>query len=300
MNKKISAILLMVLFFISCKKENQKESFPDKTNNNLKYFGYTLIDVGWDDPTDNEYKTNYIDEVQDFSNIADILVINPTENIINRLHVFDRYKVKAVLHLSEIFFELKNTGGHKSGFIYGLRSDYRQRWDAFISVNDLINNHIYINSFYVGEEPSWNGIPEDEFKEACDYIKSTIPQVPILVIEAYPDIHNIYTPVSVDLVGFDHYFLPRPLTDTVFLNELLILKSKIKTHQKIFLVMDAHWIEFLHGNAGITENDMATIARDYYKIANSDTTIVGIIGNFWPSGLDVNSSVGPEIFLKMF
>ena len=56
--------------------------------------------------------------------------------------------------------------------------------------------------------------------------------------------------------------------------------------------MDSHWIKILHGANGISKNDMDFIARDYYNMANQDPNIVGIIGYFWPSGFDLNGSIG--------
>lgn len=293
MNKKnVLLIGLLGALFFSCGKSELKAPFPIKTNQNLNHFGYTLIDVGWDDPSDDEAKTNYIDEVHSFSNIADILVTDPTDNIVGRMSTFNQHGVKAILHLSEIFFELKSDGGDKSGFIYGLRSDFKQRWDTFMTVNNLSVNHPLVSCFYIGEEPSWNGIPENEFELACNYAKLTAPEIPIFNVEAFLDIDNLYTPNSVDWIGFDHYFLKEPSTDVDFLNEFNTMKSKMKSHQKIFLVMDAHWIKILHGSSGISKGDMDFIARDYYKIANSDTSIIGIIGYFWPSGFDVKKSIG--------
>ena len=291
---KLNTVLIFTLglLLFSCNKAVLKETFPVKSNQNLKYFGYTLIDVGWDDPSDSENKTNYIDEVQSFSNIADILVLNPTDNIVERMNTFNLYDVKAILHLNEIFFEQKSTGGNKSGAIFGLRTDYQQRWDTFINTNNLTINHTKVNCFYIGEEPSWNSIPENEFKTACDYAKSTVPQVPIFNVESFLAIDNLYSPNSVDWIGFNHYFLQKPSTDSDFLNEFNTMKSKIKSHQKIFLIMDAHWIKTFHGSSGISKGDLDFIARDYYNFANSDTTIIGVLSYFWPSGFDIKKSIG--------
>ncbi len=289
---KFTLLLSLIIFFFSCKKEELKEPFPPKTNPNLKYFGYTLVDVGWDDPTDTENKTNYIDEVESFSNVADILVTTPTDNIIGRMEKFQQYNVKTMLHLNEIFFEKKSTGGNKSGVIYGLRIDYQERWDIFVATNNMATNYTMVNCFYIGEEPAWNSIPENDFKKACDYAKLTIPQVPIFSVEASLAVGDFYAPSSVDWVGFDHYFLKEPSTNTEFLTEFNQMKVKMKSHQKIFLIMDAHWIKILHGSSGISKNDMDFIARDYYKFANSDTTIIGVLGYFWPSGFDIRNAVG--------
>ncbi|MCG8577361.1 MAG: hypothetical protein MI810_20940 [Flavobacteriales bacterium] len=277
---------------LSCEKSTLEDPLPTKINPNLQYFGYTLIDVGWDDPTDKETKTNYLDEVHHFSNVADILVVEPSDNIIDRLKQMDQVNVQGIIHLNEMFFEQKSIGGDKSGVIYGLRSDYQARWDEFVSTNNLTVNHPMINCFYIGEEPAWNGISEEDFTEVCDYVKATVPEVPILNVEAFAVIEEMYFPNSVDWVAFDHYFLQEPSTNNEYLKELNLLKTKKKNTQKIFLIMDAHWIKNFHGSSGIGKNDMDFIARDYYKMANTDTSIIGILNYFWPSGFDFKSSIG--------
>lgn len=284
--------LIGLLFLFSCSKKEISDPLPEKTNANLTLFGFTLIDVGWDDPTDSEDKTNYIDEVSPFSNVADLLVREPSENITSRLNTFAQHNVQAIIHLHDIFFEQKSVGGDKSGFIYGLRSDYQDRWDTFIATNNIATNNNAIACFYIGEEPSWNGIPEEEFQLACDYAKQSVPQIPIFNVEAYFDIDNVYTPNSVDWVGFDHYFLKKPSANEDFMREYNTMKSRMKSHQKIVLIMDSHWIKVLHGSAGIAKQDMDVIARDYYNLANSDTTVIGIVGYFWPGNFEVKNSLG--------
>ncbi len=291
--KTVTILFLIFIFsIIGCKKSEITEPLPEKINKNLKYFGFTLVDVGWDEPGDHSSKTNYTDEVHSFSNVADILVIKPSDNIVDRIEYMNSFSVKPILHLSQVFFEQKEKGGNKSGVIYGLKTDYKQRWDEFAAENNLTVNYFKIHSFYIGEEPAWNGITEVEFKMACDYVKSTIPQVPIMLIEAYSAMNDFYAPTSVDYVGFDHYFLKKSTQSTEYASEFQTMKSKMLSHQKIFLVMDAHWIKKLHGSSGIGKTDLDYIARNYYKFANSDTSIVGIIGYFWPDGFDMRGSVG--------
>lgn len=290
--KKLVPLLIMSFLLPACNGKRLKEPLPAKVNQNLKYFGYTLVDVGWDDPTDKETRTNYLDEVQGFSNVADILVVNPTDNIVSRVMAFDQNGVQAILHLNEVFFEQKGTGGDKSGIIYGLRTDYQKRWDTFIATNDLATHTPLINCLYIGEEPAWNGISENEFQQACDYAKSTLPQVPILSVEAYTNIENMYAPESVDWVGFDHYFLQRPSEDADYQREFKTLNSRKKSHQKIFLIMDTHWIQHLHGYFGIDKEELDVVARDYYNIANADPSIIGILGYFWPNGFDSETAIG--------
>ncbi len=255
--------------------------------NHLKYFGFTLVDVGWDDPLDTITKINYIDEVAAFSNVADILVVNPTEDIIPRMQLMSNNHMKSILHLNEIFFEYVGVGG-PSGALYDLRPDYQTRWNTFVSTNSLSTNHSLVHAFYVGEEPTWNSISYLELKAATDYIKATIPQVSILIIEAYPIINSLKVPTTVDLVGFDHYFIKDPKNNSVFLNELSVLKSKRSSqNQKIVLVLDAHFISTIHLDfGGIKELEMKDIATGCYNLAQSDPDVVGILGYFWPGGFD--------------
>ncbi len=290
--KNTIVFLFFLIPFFACKKSGLKEPFPEKINSNLKFFGFTLIDVGWDEPGDKSSKTNYTDEISNFSNIADILITEPSVNIIDKVEYMNSLGVKPILHLNDMFFEQKSTGGEKSGVVLGLRSDYQQRWNEFVTANNWTVNYSKIHSFYIGEEPAWNSIPESEFKAACDYAKATVPQVPIMLIEAYLAIDYLYAPPSVDYVGFDHYFLPSSTKSSIYLSEHQTMKSRLLSHQKIFLVADAHWIKILHGSAGISKNDMDVIAREYYKFANTDTCIAGILGYFWPSGFDRKGSIG--------
>jgi len=283
-------ILLAVIF--SCKKETLAE-IPTKTNPNLNYYGFTLIDVGWDDPQDKEIKVNYLDEVSAFTNMADILVAEPADNLVGRVQAMNTQGVKAMLHLHELFFYQTGTSeGVNSGLIYSLRIDYQQRWNDFKQINLSVLNSGSIACFYIGEEPAWNGISEADFTLATDYVKSTIADVKILTVEAYPALDIMYAPSSVDWIGFDHYFLPEPSSDATFIQEYQKLSSLRKVNQKIILIMDSHWIKYFHGSAGISKSDMDFIARDYYTLANSDTNVAGIIGYFWPGGFDNEKSLG--------
>jgi len=260
---------------------------PPDGENHLKYFGFTLVDVGWDDPFDAIIKTNYVNEVASFSNVADILVVNPTDNIIDRTQLMSNNQMKAIIHLNDIFFEKVGVGG-PSGERYDLRTDYQTRWNEFVATNNLTVNHSIVQAFYVGEEPTWNDITYLELKDATDYVKATIPQVPILIIEAYPIINSLQVPTTVDWIGFDHYFIKDPKNSSIFSNELSNLKSKRSSQtQKIVLVLDAHFRSFLQLDVGgLTEFEMKDVATSYYNLAQSDRDVVGIFGYFWPGGFE--------------
>lgn len=266
---------------------------PTARIDHLKYFGFSLVDVGWDDPLDTVATSNYSDEVAAFSNIADILVVNPTDNIVPRMQLFADQGLKTVLHVNEIFFAYAGSGG-PSGALYDLRADHKARWNDFVSTNQLTVHHATVQAFYVGEEPTWNSITYGELKTATDLIKATVPQVPVLVIEAHTMVDSIQVPTSVDWLGFNHYFIPDPQHSAQFLGELAALKSKRSTAaQKIVLVMDTHYIKEVHGgDAGLTETGMKEVATSYFNLAASDPDVVALIGYVWPGGFDTPNAKG--------
>ncbi len=294
MIRKTFKILLsstIIIFITSCDKDPHPA--PATSNNHLEYFGFTLIDVGWDDPIDTNSKTNYVDEVASFFNVADMVVVNPADNIIARMQLMSNNQMKAILHLNEIFFECVGTGG-PSGTLYDLRADYKTRWNDLVTTNNLTINHSMVQAFYVGEEPTWSSISYLELKAATDYIEATIPQIPVLVIESYPVICSLQIPTTVDWIGFDHYFIKDPKNSVVFLDELSMLKSKFSSaSQKVVLVLDAHFILGLHFDyGGIAESEMKNVATSYYDLAQSDPDVIGLLGYFWPGGFDDPSAKG--------
>lgn len=288
---RVITLVLVSVFALSCAKEEPFKRDPDPSH--LKYFGFTLIDTYWDDPSDDVTKANYIDEVASFSNVADILVIGPLDSIVERMQRMNRVQVKCILHLNELFFEQTGTES-SSRTEYKLRADYKNRWDDFVQVNALHANQNLIQAFYMGEEPTWNGISYHELKSATDYVDQQFSDIPIMVIEAYPILDKLQVPESVDWIGFDHYFVRDPFTDPDYQREWNTLKLKLSSpHQRIVVVMDSHYIPEVHGEwAGIDLDEMGEVAQNYYRLAKSDSSVVALLGYFWPNGFDFPESIG--------
>lgn len=287
----ITTLISSAILIFSCSKE--QPSTPDRNTNHLQFFGFTLIDTYWDDPTDDKNKMNYIDEVASFSNVADMLVIGPKDNLVERMEQIERYQMKAILHLHGLFFEQTGTTG-PSGVKYSLRTDFQNRWDEFVQVNDLQTNQNLIQAFYIGEEPTWNGISYEELKSATDYVDQHFPDLPIMVIEAYPILDRLRVPTSVDWVGFDHYFVKDPGSDPDYQQEWALIHSKLSSpHQRLVVIMDSHYIPEIHGEiSNIALEEMGEIAQNYYQLAKSDTSVIALLGYFWPNGFDVPKSIG--------
>ncbi len=84
-------IFVFVILFISsaCSTNSEDSSGKSTPSKTLKYFGYSVVDCAWDDPNDAEVKTNYLDEVTGFSNIAQLCSFAPTDNIISRVQAMN-------------------------------------------------------------------------------------------------------------------------------------------------------------------------------------------------------------------
>lgn len=292
---KYAAPIFLFTLTIGCKKKEEPvtcESPVIAPAAAIEYFGFTLVDTYWDDPTDADTKTNYADEVHSFSNIADILVYDPGQDISGNLQVFDSLEMKAMLHLNEIFFEIVGTNA-PSGAEYALRADYQSRWDQFALASDFANNTDKIASFYIGEEPTWNGISATDLQLACDYVDAQFPDIAISIVEAFPAIDDLVVPASADWIGFDHYFVKNPAANPQYQQELAALQSKISNNQYLLVVMDAHYIDWAHGNfGGIQLSEMDQVAQNYRNLAYSQANTIAMIAYFWPSGFDDPNAIG--------
>ena len=289
--KNIVAFILIFCILFACKKDVEPSSFENK-NTHIEYFGFTIVDTYWDDPTDSEIKTNYADEIYSFSNIADILVVNPNDNIVQRTQTFADLDLKAILHFNELFFELiDNNSPSESN--YDLRTDYLERWNEFKTMNQSILNTNYVGAFYIGEEPTWNGITFTELNAVAQLLQTEFPNIPTMIIEAYPSLNNLQVPQTVDWVGFDRYFIKNPNTNVEFQQDWNTLNSKLSNqNQKIMVILDSHYIgaHGVFGNIELTQMNIVT--QNYYELAKNNEKVIGILGYFWPNGFDIPESIG--------
>ena len=247
----------------------------------LKYFGFAIVDCGLDDPNDPAALTNYISEVDTFSNVAQMCVENYTDTVINRVNLMNNLCVKPILSTSKIFIYLKDNKG-PSGSNYDLYPDYLTRWNTFKATNAAVLNSGKINSFYVCDEPTWNGLTFGELDTICSLIKKDFPTIPLIFVEAYTEVAHVQVPTTVDWIGFDHYGIYNVATDPNYLAWLDTLESRRTTpQQKIFLVFDDEWNSgFWPG--GWQPDTMDQVVQHYYDLAIADTNVIGLVGFTWP------------------
>lgn len=257
----------------------------------LKYFGFALIDCLWDDPQDASATTNYIAEVDSFSNIAHMCVYDYLDNIGTRVDLMNTHCVQPLIHIQSIFYERVDANG-MSGDNYDLIANFTSRWNTFKTINASSLNNSKIGGFYVMDEPFWNGITFAELDTICTLIKADFPTIPIMIIEASPAISAMQIPTTVDWLSFDQYGIFNPDTDPGFLANLTLLKSKrSNASQEIFLTIDDQWMPY-YGTAGFQPDTIQYMVQNYYNLAAADTEIVGLLGYLWPGGLDDPGQLG--------
>ncbi len=257
----------------------------------LKYFGFVAIDCFYDDPLDAGTMTNYITEVDSFSNIAHMCVYDYTDTIVSRVNLMNSYCVNPLLHVQEIFFQIVDTSA-PSGTNYDLHPNFTARWTTFIATNSSVLNSSQIECFYVADEPFWNGISLADMDTVCALVKNAFPTIPILMVEAYTTVGVMQVPQLVDWVGFDRYGVFDPQFDPAFQQDLDTVKARLSSpNQKIILIIDDQWLPF-YGLAGYPPDTMQYVVQNYYDLAAADTNVIGLIGYIWPGGLDDPGHLG--------
>jgi len=265
------------------------EPMPQST---LKYFGFAAIDCNFDDPTDTELKTNYLDEVTGFTNIAQMCVFDPNEHIDERLVNFKQANIAAILHIESILFEHNVDSTTGSGIKVTLRSDAEMRWANFVELNKAVLTSNYIAAIYVVDEPVWNGLSYSEFSEALHLIKTALPTIPTMMIEAFPVVDQAMVTDELDWLGFDRYDTADPENDSAWLSDLAVMvAAKTRSDQKIIIAASTQWLPY-YADANIQPQDMEMVANSYYNFAHSHSDVIALIGYLWPSGLDDPEQLG--------
>lgn len=280
MNSKNSIYIGLVVFFLSIQSHAQTAPV------HLNYFGFTAIDCYYDDPLDASSITNYISEVDTFSNIAHMCVYDYTDNVVARINTMNSYCVNPILHIQDIFFQIVDTLA-PSGVNYDLYPNFTNRWTTFMTTNSSVIDPDKIGCFYIADEPFWNGISLSDMDTVTALLKNAFPTIPLLMVEAYMTVDSMQVPQAMDWIGFDRYGTFDPQFDSAFLDNLDTLKSKLSSpNQKIMLIIDDQWFPDYLTYLGWTQDTIADVVQNYYDLAVSDTSVIGLIGYIWPGGLD--------------
>lgn len=258
----------------------------DEVEPHLRYFGFVGTACG----------TDYTQEVAAFTNVATTCAPDPSlsDFVRDQLDVFESASLGALLNAEGIFFEPDSGGelGPYGGVRLALRADYEARWAALVESARLAARRDVLAAIFVVDEPTWRGVDPGELAAAFAAVEATFPEVPLLLVEAYPVLDQLVVPPSVDWVAFDRYGVLDPANDEAYLADLAQLKvQRSRPDQRVLLVMEAQWIP-LYADFDVPPEALAGIAESYYRLAQRDTSVVGVVGYLWPSGLDDPGQLG--------
>ncbi|MEJ2619459.1 MAG: hypothetical protein P8163_04200 [Candidatus Thiodiazotropha sp.] len=304
--KSISPIWIVLACLVGCGQHttsNTNGTYQEK--NSLQYFGFALVDCGWDDPNDNTTKTNYVDEISGFTNVAQMCVYSPDAFIGNRIYDFSRVGVKAVLNIEEILFERSEDASSPSGERLKLQPNAKTLWLDFVAQNSNYLIPDYIAALYVVDEPVWNGLKHEELVQAVNIVKDSLPNLTTFIIEAHPVVDQMQVPEKLDWIGFDRYNTKNPAEDVAWLDDLETVRAaRTRDDQKIVVVASTQWFPHYQIEAGIKPEDIENMLFSYYDIASSDPDVIALAGYIWPGGVDHPAQLGarnlPENVKKSF
>lgn len=249
----------------------------------LHLFGYAAISCGFDDPHDQALKTDYADEVAGFTNANQICVSGDVDETAQRLHAVPSGST-AILYVEPVFFTFADTA-EPSG------AGVEERWGLVrraisksgISPDDVV--------FYLVDEPTLRGLPLENVTAAATRIRRDYPRARTMIIEAYGGPTGPTIPAAITYWGFDAYGIRDPAAEPRYTSYLDQAAARLRPGQSLVLVMDATYTP-AHGTAGLTELDMADVARNYFALARSRTDVSIMLAYSWAGGIDNRSEKG--------
>lgn len=268
---------------------------PPPAPSHLEAFGF--IGVGCDLVRPGAPDGDYLDEVAAFSTTAHLCPRGETlesagADLAARIDRYAARGVRPFVDVGGLLFEPTDGTSPSGGPALRLSPSASEVWSGVAEAADLAGRSSSLTAIYLADEPAWNGVSPEDLDAAARLVKATLPDVPILIVEASPTIDALVVPESVDWVGFDRYGVADPNGDVAYLDELARLKARrSRPDQRMVLALDAQWVP-LFETVGLSPDDMAGVARSYAALAQRDTSIVAVIGYLWPGGLDAPDQLG--------
>jgi len=251
---------------------------PPGATSHLDIFGFVGVACG----------TDLSGEVAGFTNVATTCAPGPeTAELVSRqLDTFTSRSIQALLSAEDLLFELDASGpmAPYGGPPLVLRSDFQARWDTFARDADL--QAYELAAVFVADEPTWRGVRTADLERALQTVRATLPTTPLLLVEAYPVLDQLEIPQLVDWVAFDRYGVLDPNTDATYLNDLATLKARrSRADQRVVLIMEAQWLP-LYADFDVQPEGMKAVAESYMRLAQRDTSVIGLVGYLWAGGQD--------------
>jgi hypothetical protein len=235
----------------------------------LRYFGYFAARL-------TAAGGNHLSEVAQRSNLNWVQISDPDRYA---PEVLDGCRPRGcVISTGNEFFRGCDTAHSPTCELY---PNYAARWARLA---DAVRSRIgKVGAFYLMDEPQYRGATPQELQLAAATIKATYPSVPVMMVEAGPQVSaSLQIPTAVDWVGFDWYC--RPFSDVS--RTLATLNGRIHPNQSLFLLAESAPLQACGGSAGhATDAEIAGLQGDYLHLAQSTPRVIGILAfGFWTSG----------------
>lgn len=287
------ALLLLPAAVLGCDDAAPPPAPPPGAH--VEAFGF--VGVGCDLVRPGAPDGDFLDEVAAFSTTAHLCPRGATFDGAGRDlgERIDRYAARGVrpfVDAGGLLFEPGDAVAPSGGPALRLSPSAAETWDAVAAAADLAGRADALTAIYLADEPVWNGLSAADLARAARIVRATLPDVPLLLVEATPTLDALVVPREVDWIGFDRYGVANPNADAGYLDELARLKARrSRPDQRIVLALDAQWLP-LFDEVGLAPGDMASVARSYAALAARDTSVVALIGYLWPGGLDAADQLG--------
>ena len=247
----------------------------------LDFFGYVGVMCDLDDPFDATDLTDYSAEVAGFTNANHVCLHGDPSGWVTRLQAADA-QYRPILSIETAFdFAGRGPDGPAALKLWGVMRDAIR--DSGIDPARII--------FHLVDEPTLRGIGPLAVSRAAQIVRADFPTAEVMVIEACRIEGPPPVAPEVTLWGFDCYTFADPMADRTFMTFLALAQGQLGPDQRLVLVMDANHTP-IHEAAGLSQDDMANVARAYGRLAQSIPDLAGMIGYTWAGGIDNDQERG--------
>jgi hypothetical protein len=201
---------------------------------------------------------------------------------------------KAMLNIAPVFWTYKEApipGSDVWAYSQVQYPDWKARWDTWIAANPTVFTPSRVLSVTPFDEPMNAGLNMKEYEAVCAYIKATLPWVKVMHVDGLSSaakgnvatyIHDGGKLPNVDIIAIDAYCI-HPTDNAEYLSFVSLYKDSFPGKQW-FYILDGFW-DANHVKAfGPDINVMATVAEEYYQVAESDPDAIGIGTFIWEGG----------------
>ena len=158
---------------------------PPLAIGSTEFFGFVGVDCVLNDPHDTDDRTEYVDEVSAFTNVAHVCASDdPDADLSARLARLDAAGLRGIVAMEFILFEFIDGPSRANPLRrLALRSDAEARLRRWLARNGAVLDSAHVSSLYVVDEPGWNGLPMEDFAAATAMVDAAT-DLPLAVVEA--------------------------------------------------------------------------------------------------------------------